>query len=75
MGTALCCLIAFVGPARAFDNLTDAQNLVYATAHLSNTAAGQQITYRYHGWVAGGEDIEDSATLSIPGTGTCTPTR
>ncbi len=62
---ALSCLGTFAAKVQAFDDLTAAQNLVYDTPHLSNTVAGQRIEYRYHGRAADGEEIEDSASLSI----------
>jgi len=49
----------------AFENLTPAQNLIYDTAHLSNTVAGQQINYRYHSRTAADEVIDDRVSLSI----------
>lgn len=61
-------LLALSGVAQAFENLTAAQNLVYDTAHLSNTVAGQQISYRYRSQIATEEIIEDRVSLSIKKT-------
>lgn len=58
-------LVAFSGVAQAFENLTAAQNLVYDTAHLSNTVAGQQINYRYRSQIATDDVIDDQVSLSI----------
>lgn len=58
-------LIALSGVAHAFENLTVAQNLVYDTAHLANTVAGQQISYLYRSQIATEEVIEDRVSLSI----------
>ena len=59
------CLVAFPGLAQAFENMTPAQNLIYDTAHLSNTVAGQQINYRYHSRIAEDGVIDDRVFLSI----------
>ena len=64
----LISLLAFTETAHSFENLTAAQNLVYGTAHLSNTVAGQQINYRYHSQVATGDIIADRVSLSIKKT-------
>jgi len=61
----LLCLVMLAGTAGAFQDLTPAQGLVYDTAHLANTSAGQQIIYVYRGWIADGEVVEDRASLSI----------
>lgn len=61
----LVCLGAVPGIAQAFEGLTPAQNLVYGTAHLSNTVAGQQINYRYQSRTAADGVIDDRAVLSI----------
>jgi len=62
---SMLCLVGLSGPVAGFEALTAAQSLIYDTAHLANTVAGQQIRYRYLGRLPGGEDIEDSASLSI----------
>jgi hypothetical protein len=64
----LVSLVAFTGTAHSFENLTTAQNLVYDTAHLSNTVAGQQINYRYHSQIASDDIITDRVSLSIKQT-------
>jgi hypothetical protein len=64
----LISLFSFTGTAHSFENLTSAQNLVYGTAHLSNTVAGQQINYRYSSQVAMGDIIIDRVSLSIKET-------
>ena len=64
----LISLVAFTGTAQSFENLTAAQNLVYGTAHLSNTVAGQQINYRYHSQVAAGDIIADRVSILIKKT-------
>jgi len=61
----LVSLAALGGVAQAFENLTAAQNLVYDTAHLSNTVAGQKIIYRYRSQIATGDIVEDRVLLSI----------
>ena len=61
-------LVALSGVAQAFEKLTAAQNLVYDTAHLSNTLAGQQINYRYRSQMATDVIIEDRVSLSIKKT-------
>ena len=61
----IACLVAIPGIAQAFENLTPAQNLVYGTAHLSNTVAGQHISYRYHSRTGADDVIDDRAVLSI----------
>jgi len=61
----LACLIAIPGIAQSFENLTPAQSLVYGTAHLSNTVAGQEINYRYKSRTAAGDVVDDRAILSI----------
>lgn len=65
MGAALLCLAVPSGPVQGFENLTAAQSLVYDTAHLANTVAGQQIEYRYRARLRDGEVIEDRASLEI----------
>jgi hypothetical protein len=64
----LISLVAFTGTAHSFENLTAAQNLVYGTAHLSNTVAGQKINYRYHSQIATDDIIADRVSLSIKKT-------
>jgi len=49
----------------AFDKLTDAQALVYDTAHLSNTNSGQTITYQYKGESDESDPVADKVILSI----------
>lgn len=61
----LISLVAFTGTAHSFENLTAAQILVYDTAHLSNTVAGQQINYRYYSQIATDDIIADRVSLSI----------
>lgn len=49
----------------AFEQLTTAQNLVYNTAHLSNTVAGQQINYRYLSQSSQAGTISDRVSVSV----------
>lgn len=58
-------LVAVGATAHAFDQLTTAQNLVYGTAHLSNTRAGQQIIYRYRSQKSDDDIVNDRVLLSI----------
>ncbi len=58
-------LLVFTGVAQAFEKLTAAQNMIYDKAHLSNTAAGQQINYRYRSQIAENDPVDDRVLLSI----------
>ncbi len=58
-------LVAVSGMLHAFEELTEAQNLVYDTAHLSNTDAGQQVKYRYRSRTAPDDIVTDRVLLSI----------
>jgi len=53
------------GTASAFEDLTEAQKLIYQQAHLANTTDGQTISYLYTATQAGKQVVEDTATLSI----------
>lgn len=52
-------------PAFAFETLTSAQKLIYDTAHLANTVAGQQINYRYRSRLGDGGIVSDRVLLTI----------
>ncbi len=58
-------LVAAAAAAQAFDQLTEAQNLVYGREHLSNTLAGQQILYRYRSQKSADDIVNDRVLLSI----------
>lgn len=67
---SLAVVCAFtIGTASAFEELTEAQKLVYERPHLANTSDGQTITYQYTATEAGKQVVEDVATLSINGVG------
>ncbi len=51
----------------AFDKLTPAQQLIYERPHLANTAAGDQIQYRYESAAPGKAPVIDEVTVSITG--------
>ncbi len=65
LGLSWLGLLVVSGMAHGFENLNAAQNLVYNTAHLSNTESGQQIRYQYQGQTASNEPIDDRVLLSI----------
>jgi len=52
----------------AFEELSEAQSLVYQTAHLSQTSLGQKITYDYTA-AFGQETMSDVATINIDAVG------
>jgi len=54
-----------VAPAHAFDQLTEAQTLIYDTPHLVGTTAGQTINYTYSSDVADAEKISDAVKLTV----------
>lgn len=64
LGMALACLLS-ANSAMAFEQLSDAQKLIYDTAHLANTTAGQQVSYRYDALDDASDAVQDEATLSI----------
>ncbi|MEE9321039.1 MAG: hypothetical protein V3U76_11380 [Granulosicoccus sp.] len=58
-----------MGSVSAFEDLSEAQKLIYERPHLANTSDGQTITYQYTATEAGKQVVEDVATLSINGAG------
>lgn len=54
--------------ATAFDELAPAQALVYDTAHMANTQAGEVLDYRYLQKDQGTQDLDDSARLEVVAT-------
>lgn len=58
------CLMT-VGSASAFDELNEAQNLIYDTGHLANTEKDQIVSYRYRGDDSGSDAFTDSVTLTV----------
>lgn len=65
LGLFFVCLLLIALPTRAFESLTTAQNLIYDRAHLSNTVAGQQIVYGYHGQLTPDEAVDDQVVLNV----------
>ena len=65
LGILLTGLAGVGATAHAFEQLTAAQNLVYGTAHLSNTRAGQQIIYRYSSRKSADDVVKDRVLLSV----------
>ncbi|MCP4877304.1 MAG: hypothetical protein GY896_17730 [Gammaproteobacteria bacterium] len=65
LGVGLTGLAAVGATAHAFEQLNAAQNLVYGTAHLSNTRAGQQIIYRYRSQKSADDIVKDRVLLSV----------
>lgn len=51
--------------ASAFDQLSEAQSLIYDTGHLANTREGQQIVYDYESYGTDDARLEDHATLTV----------
>ncbi len=49
----------------AFDELNEAQTLLFNSPHLMNTQDGQSISYRYRSEIEEEEPIEDVVTLSV----------
>lgn len=71
MTHAVLCLAVLAGlsgasHARAFD-LTPAQTLVYDSAHLTNTHAGDTVAYRYRSESLSTDPFEGDVTLEIRG--------
>ncbi len=63
------CAMAAASPATSFDQLSEAQALIYDTSHLANTRKGQVLEYRYTRTDATVTEAQDSATLLIKETG------
>jgi len=63
LSLALCSL-----NTAAFEKLSEAQSLVYETAHLSQTSLGQKITYDYTASF-GQETMSDVASINIDAVG------
>lgn len=53
----------------AFDELNEAQSLIYDNSHLSNTTEGQELKYAYTAVNSEQGDIVDSASVSIVAAG------
>ena len=51
--------------APAFENLNDAQTLVYDRPHLATTSTGDELVYRYSARVGDAPEVVDRATLSV----------
>ncbi len=64
---ALLVLFAAVGTtcAHAFDDLSDAQNLIYDLPHLANVDAGRVIRYSYESRGVDQDSITDMTTLLV----------
>lgn len=52
-------------PATAFEQLTQAQTLIYDTAHLANTSSGQSLHYRFEMRDEAGTLVHDEALMTI----------
>lgn len=55
----------FVADGYAFDELNDAQTLVYDQAHLAKTAVDDVLVYHYRATHGGAAEIDDEATLTV----------
>ncbi|MGQ7847706.1 hypothetical protein ACUNV4_24650 [Granulosicoccus sp. 3-233] len=64
----LLSVLLCLGPANAFDQLSQAQSLIYDTSHLANTHEGQQIDYRYESIDTGDARLQDKTTLTVSKT-------
>jgi len=51
--------------ALAFDELNEAQTLLFDSPHLMNTQDGQSISYRYRSATNDEDPIEDTVTMSV----------
>jgi len=49
----------------AFDELNEAQTLLFDSPHLKNTQNGQSIAYRYRSEIDNEEPVEDVVTVSV----------
>ena len=65
LGAALALLQP--GAALAFEDLNEAQSLVYDSAHLATLSEGDEVRYRYASSRAGQDPVEDVATLQVEG--------
>ena len=61
----LAALLVTAPAAHSFEQLTPAQKLIYDRPHLSNTAAGQSIRYRYASRMGTAEVVVDRVLLTI----------
>lgn len=69
LGLALLLSAASTKNALASDELNRVQTLIYGTAHLTRTSAGQDLVYRYESTESDGTDtlatVTDTVTLSV----------
>lgn len=61
----MVCTLTIVGTAKAFNELNNAQTLIYDTAHLQNTQKDQVLIYSFQAQEAGEELVLDSVKLSV----------
>ena len=69
IGIALAVTTALLRPGAgvAFEDLNEAQSLIYDRAHLATLSAGDEVVYRYAANLGEGGAIEDTARLQIEG--------
>jgi len=58
-------LACLSGTAAAFDDLNEAQKLLFDSPHMMNTSDGQSISYRYRSKIDEKDPIEDKVTVNI----------
>lgn len=63
-GMCVAALTTAPGTLHAFNDLTPAQKLIYDNPHLSNTTAGQSLTYQYSSKSSEQQD-DDQITLNV----------
>jgi len=58
-------LMSLGNPAIAFDELNEAQTLLFDSPHLMNTREGQSISYNYRSKVDEEQPVEDVVTINV----------
>ena len=60
-------LLVSPGAGFAFEDLNEAQALIYDRAHLATLSEGDEVVYRYEAILDGGAPVEDTVRLEVQG--------